>query len=202
MSEAQNTGSGPAPTPAPAGEPQGTLPTGATPTDPTPTGAPAPGTAPATPPAPGESAEIVYEFKAPDGVELGEGDLNEFKTIAKDLKLPLEHAQKLVDLAAKREQARAEVFATTVAGWAEQTTNDKELGKPENLAMAQKAVETFGSPELKLILNSSGLGSHPEVVRAFLKIGKAISEDAILGKGAGGSSTRSHADVLYGTPAN
>lgn len=147
-------------------------------------------------------AEINYEFKAPEGIELAQADLDEFKSIAKDLKLPQEAAQKLVDLAAKREQARAEGFANQVTAWADQVKADKELGNPENLALAQKAVETFGTTELRGLLNSTGMGNHPEVVRAFLKIGKAISEDKIVGSQGSASAQRSPADILYGTPTN
>lgn len=195
MSEAQETGTGT----NNAGETQATPPgegtTAATTSAPaTTTAAPAPGTA--------TEAEVTYEFQLPEGVQFADGEVDEFKAVAKELKLPKDQAQKLVDIATKREQSRAAEFQATVSGWAETTQNDKELGKPENLALALKAVETFGSPELKTILNSSGLGNHPEVVRAFLKIGRAISEDSITGKGNGGQATRSAADVLYGNPSN
>lgn len=195
MSEAQESGTGT----HDAGETQATPPgegtTAATTSAPaTTTAAPAPGAA--------TEAEVTYEFQLPEGVQFADGEVDEFKAVAKELKLPKDQAQRLVDIATKREQSRADEFKATVSGWAETTQNDKELGKPENLALALKAVETFGSPELKTILNSSGLGNHPEVVRAFLKIGRAISEDKITGKGNGGEAPRSHADVLYGTPRN
>ena len=190
MSEAQTAGQETTAT----GEPQETLPTGSE-------GIESPQAKPTEAPAPGAEAEVVYEFKTPEGMEFAQGDLDELKTIAKDLKLPNEQAQRLVDLAAKREQARAEVFATTVAGWAEQTKNDKELGKPENLATAKKTIDTFGTPELRDLLNSSGMGNHPEVIRMALKIGKAISEDTFVAGRTGAAPTpRSHAEVLYGTP--
>lgn len=148
----------------------------------------------------GTEAEVAYEFNLPEGVQFADGEVDAFKTIAKDLKLPKDQAQRIVDIATQREQARAEAFETTKRGWAEATTADKELGKPENLALALKAVETFGTPELKMVLDSSGLGNHPEVVRAFLKIGRQISEDGIVGKGDGANAPRDTATLLYGTP--
>lgn len=146
-----------------------------------------------------KAAEVDYAFAAPEGLELNQGDLDEFKTIAKELKLPKEQAQKVVDLAIKREQARAEAFTKQVSDWGEQVSKDPELGKPENLALAVKAIETFGTPELRSLLDSTGMGNHPEVVRLALKIGKAISEDTIVrGRNTPSGGAKDPASVLYG----
>ena len=193
MSEAQIAGQEPTVT----GTPTPALPTQGEAT-PAPQAAPAAEVAPTTVLTP--EAEIVYEFKSPEGMEFAQGDLDEFKSIAKDLKLPAEQAQRIVDLAAKREQARVEMLAQTKAEWATQTMADKELGKPENLALARKAVETFGSPELQDLLFSSGLGNHHVFVRVFFNAGKHLSEDSVVGNaGGGGASSRSTADILYGS---
>jgi hypothetical protein len=146
-------------------------------------------------------AAIEYKFDAPEGVELDQGDLAKFTDIAKELKLPPDAAKKLVDIAAQREVARAEAFAKQVEDWGTQVKADPELGKPENLATAKKTIDTFGTPELRDLLNSSGMGNHPEVIRMALKIGKAISEDTFVAGRTGAAPTpRSHAEVLYGTP--
>ena len=146
-----------------------------------------------------EVAEVDYKFDTPEGVTLDEGDLTEFKTIAKDLKLPADAAKKFVDLAVKREVARAEAFAKQVSDWETAVKADKELGTPENLATAKRAIDTFGTPELRDLLNSSGMGNHPEVIRLALKIGQAISEDKIVaGRSGGIAPPRDHASILYG----
>jgi hypothetical protein len=46
--------------------------------------------------------------------------------------------------------------------------------------VARKALESFGSPALKELLNNTGLGNHPEVIKAFHKVGKLISEDKMV----------------------
>jgi hypothetical protein len=149
-------------------------------------------------------ADVEYVFEAPEGVTLDEGDLGEFKTIAKELKLPQDAASKLVGIVAKREAARAEAFSKQVEDWGAAVSADKELGTAENLAAARNVIDTFGSPELKSLLNSSGFGNHPEVVRLALKVSKAISEDTIIAaKRTGGApASRDHAAVLYGTTPN
>jgi hypothetical protein len=148
---------------------------------------------------PEAAAEIDYTFETPEGVTLDETSTNEFKSIAKDLKLPKDAAQKFVDLAVKREQARTEAFVKQVKDWGEQVKADKELGTTENLAAARKTIDTFGTPELKGLLESSGMGNHPEVIRFVQRIGKAISEDTfVAGRNGGGAAPRDAADVLYG----
>jgi hypothetical protein len=144
--------------------------------------------------------EIAFEFKAPEGVQLDQASLDEFSKIVKDKDLsPSERAQKLADLAVKREADRAQAFQETVKSWADTVAKDPELGKPENQAAARKVVEDFGTPELKDLLNSTGMGNHPEVVRFVLQVSKAMSEDTIVrarGNAAAGTQ-RPPAAVLY-----
>ncbi len=145
--------------------------------------------------------EAVYDFKVPEGVEIDAAMADEFKAIAKELKLPPEHAQKAVDLVVRREQARAEQFAAQVQSWADEVKADPELGKPENLAMARKFIDTFGDDKIKSLLNSTGMGNHPDVVRLILKASKGMSEDRFAaGKSNAEPAKRDPASVLYGNP--
>lgn len=150
---------------------------------------------------PAAEAAVEYKFDMPEGVELDQGDLAKFTDVAKELKLPADAAKKLVDIAAQREVARANAFAKQVEGWGNTVKADPELGKAENLASAKKVIDTYGTPELRDLLNSTGMGNHPEVVRMMQKIGKAISEDTFTaGRGNGNTPPRDAASVLYGTP--
>ena len=141
-----------------------------------------------------QGAPEAYEFKAPDGREFDPKVLEGFSEAAKELNLPQEAAQAMLDkiapaLAAKQEQALNE----TRAKWETDAKADKEFGGDkltENLALAKKAIETFGSPELRTLLDETGLGSHPEFIRVFVRAGKAISEDGfVAGRGGSNSST-------------
>jgi hypothetical protein len=134
-----------------------------------------------------DAPEIVYEFAAPEGVELDKTSTEEFVAIAKELKLPKEAAQKVVDLAIKREQARAEAFAKQAQDWEASVKADKELGGdklPETLAICRKAID-LGPPELKELLSSTKMGSHPAVVKWAYAVGKALSEDKFVSSGSG-----------------
>lgn len=137
--------------------------------------------APTTPPA--EVQEVDYTFEMPEGIDLDKAGVDEFTAIAKELKLPKDAAEKLVGLEVKRLQKAQQDHVTLVESWAEQVKVDQEIGGDklsENLAVARKAVDAFGSQALKDLLNSTGLGNHPEVVKAFFKAGKAISEDGFV----------------------
>jgi hypothetical protein len=142
--------------------------------------------------------EKYADFKLPDGVTLAAEDLTELHTSAKDLGLSQEAAQKLVDRTVKdRAATEASVVAKQKAAvtqmatdWKGQTEADPEVGGAaikENLATAIKARDQFATPELTKMLNESGLGNHPEVVRFFFKVGKAMSEDKFVqGRREGG----------------
>lgn len=124
-----------------------------------------------------------YELKMPEGVQLDSAAAEEFTAIAKELKLDQAAAQKLADIGAKMATRQAEAHAQLVETWTEQVKTDKEIGGDkldENLGIARKAIDAFGSPELKTLLNSTGLGNHPEVVKLAFKVGKAISEDRFV----------------------
>lgn len=141
-----------------------------------------------------------YEFVMPEGVEIDEQAAGEFSEIAKELKLPQDQAQKLVDLYAKRVQGQLETHKATVESWATAVKADKEIGGdklPESLSTARKAVETFGTPELKNLLNTTGLGNHPEFVKLMYRAGKAISEDRFVIGGESGAVNTDIARSLY-----
>lgn len=147
-----------------------------------------------------------YEFKQPEGVSLDADALGEFEGLAKELKLSQEEAQKVTDIGAKLAQKweakQAEVVQQAAAEWATAATADKEYGGdklPENLATAKKALDTFGTPELRTLLNDSRLGNHPEVIRFMFRAGKAISEDGTLVRGGKSTETGSAAQRMYPT---
>lgn len=149
-----------------------------------------------TPPADTKPAEPQvpesYDFKMPEGVELDKAAADEFTAIAKELKLDQATAQKVADVGAKMAQRQADAHAKLVETWVEQVKTDKDIGGDkldENLAVARKALEKFGTPELRDVLNSTGLGNHPAVIKAFYNAGKAVSPDVFVAGAPAGSQT-------------
>ena len=139
-----------------------------------------------------QGAPEKYEFKAPEGKEFDAEIIGNFSEIAKELNLTQDAAQKLVEAMgpkiAERQLAQVEAIRNE---WAQQSQMDKEFGGDklnENMAVAKKALDSFGTPELRTLLVQSGLGNNPEVIRFMYRAGKAISEDTFVGNspGAGG----------------
>ena len=133
------------------------------------------------------------DFTAPEGVELNTEIAGDFKALAKELNLPQDKAQAVVDLGVKlmqqAQEVQVEAMQAARAEWVDQVRADKEIGGDKlapNLALAKRALDSFGSPALAELMDASGLGNHPEVIRAFVKIGKAISDDKLV---TGGSNT-------------
>lgn len=151
-----------------------------------------------------DGAPEKYEFKPAEGQELDESALKEFEPIARELNLNQEQAQKFVDLYASKivpqlQQKQVEQWTKQTEQWAVDAKADKEIGGDNmtaNIGLAQKAFDQFGSPELKEYLNTTGLGNHPEIIRAFMKVGKSMSEDSMVMTNNTGQ--RSAAEVLYG----
>lgn len=152
---------------------------------------------------PERAAPESYEFKAPDGVELNPALLGEFEGLARELNMPQDEAQAIVERMTPKIQARMqaqqiEIMAQARADWLQQIEADAEIGgaaKQASQASAAKALHQFGTPELRALLKDSGLEAHPEVVRFFSRAGKAISEDGFV---AGRPPTKSTAQALYG----
>jgi hypothetical protein len=150
--------------------------------------------------------ETYEDFTVPDGMALDRDALESFTPVARELNLTQAQAQQLVDLYATQLNAlkasQDEQVASLRKGWVESVKADEEIGGAamnEKLAVAVKALDKFGTPQLRRILAESGLGDHPEMVRVFYRIGKAGAEDKIeSGEGSQPPpDQRSPAEILY-----
>jgi hypothetical protein len=144
--------------------------------------------------------EKYTDFKLPEGVALNPEMASEFSATAKELNLSQEAAQKLVDVQSKFVKAQVEAqqaqFKQTVQELKSETIKVLGADYEKQLGIAAKAIERFGTPELRTLLNETGLGNHKELVQMFMKVGKAISEDSFV-EGNRVSGSRSAAAVLY-----
>jgi hypothetical protein len=153
---------------------------------------------PAEAPAEPSEPEITYEFKLPEGVELGGEQLEEFTSLARELHVPPEQAQRLVDMHiaalqahdAAQPQKWHDQFAETRNGWRNEIMSDPVYGgagfKTNQqhaiaglsalVTEAQKMLDAAGHPlaepfgsYLDQALLSTGLTDH----RAFFILGLA-----------------------------
>lgn len=136
--------------------------------------------------APEGAPETYEDFAAPEGVEFDAELIEDLKATAKELNLPQAKAQQLADLGAKMATkwatAQAEGVAQLRTDWVAEVKADKEIGGDNlnaSLAAAKKVTETFGSPALQELLNGP-IGDNPDVIRFFVNVSKAISEDTLV----------------------
>lgn len=132
-----------------------------------------------------EGAPEKYEFKPLEGRQLDPEFIKAYSETAKELNLPQEKAQKLLDKMGPVIEARQlEQINAVRSQWENSSKTDAEFGGAkleENLGVARKALDQFGTPELRELLNASGIGNHPEVVRFFYRAGKALTSDNFVG---------------------
>lgn len=152
--------------------------------------------------------ETYADFTVPEGLTLDTEVLGEFTEAARELNLPQDQAQRVVDLGVKMSQKWAEQASAQVqdmqAGWRRDAEADPEIGGdalPQSLATAKKALDAFGSPALKEMIEDAKLGDHPEFIRLLVNVGKSISEDTLITpSGEAVRAPRSHAERIYSKP--
>ena len=145
------------------------------------------------------------DFTMPEGMDIDKDALAEFAPVAKDLNLTQDQAQKLVDIQAKAVQdsvkAQQEAWAETKKTWEAEVKSDKEIGGDnfdKKVASAKLALDKIGTPELRDLLNATGIGSNVELIRAFSKVGDMIKDDTMhFGGTSNSAEKKSAAQTLF-----
>jgi hypothetical protein len=142
-----------------------------------------------------------YEFKAPEGSEFDPKVIEVYSGAAKEAGLSQEAAQKVIEKMAPALAARQLEQITAIhEQWRSASAADKEIGGEkfqENLGVAKKAYDNFATPELRKLLDDTGMGNHPEVIRMMFRVGKAISEDKVVVGNTGTTTAKPIANILY-----
>ena len=135
--------------------------------------------------------EAYTDFTLPEGMDMDVGTLDAFKGLAKELNIPQEAAQKLIDLQTTLVAKQADAYQQAVVAqgqkWAAEVKSDPELGGEnydKSVASAIKVIQSFGDPALTELLNDSGLGNHPALFKFCHRISAAISEDKFVMPGS------------------
>lgn len=167
-----------------------------------------------------------YELAMPEGVELDAELLTEASPVLKEVGLGNVKASKLVPIVTKIQERAAEAVqqqmidqhAATIADWSKETLADPEIGGQNwkttqaNVARAldrfvgPKTIEVVGEDGTKTeqphpfraLLDSTGIGNHPALVKAFAAIGAAVGEDTTFARAAnGGAQPKSREEAMY-----
>lgn len=158
---------------------------------------------------PSKEADVIpesYDLKLPENSPLKAQALEEIAHVAKEHKLTQRQAEALVERESKAlasfHQAQLDDLAVKSQGWVQDVKTDKEIGGEgfiKNVELASRVVKRFGTESFQKMINSSGAGNHPEIVRIFARIGQAMSEDQLVIPGSqSGSGERTMEDIFYG----
>lgn len=147
-----------------------------------------------------------YDLKLPENSLLDAAHLEKISSYAKEKGFSNDMAQALLEresLAVESyNNAQKDTLQKIGESWVSEAKNDKEIGGEafkQNTELAKRVVDRFGTDPFKKALNETGLGNHPELLRVFTRIGKAMSEDKLIVPGAqAASGKRSIEDIFYG----
>ena len=132
-----------------------------------------------------------YSIKLPEGLTEDRLDKVRVDTWRKELHdagIPKVAAERLLSkyLADEHGAHTAAQAAQTKALEQNELSLKQEFGTKfdEKVNHARWAVKEFGSDALLQMLDQTGLGSHPEVVKLFAKIGESVGDDRARGQGS------------------
>lgn len=146
-------------------------------------------------------------LKNPEGSVLGAARVEEIAAFSKARGFSQEQAQALLERenegAKTVAQANVQALDKANESWLNEIKTDREFGGDNLKAtteFAKRAVDRFGSDALKKALNDSRLGNHPELVRAWARIGRAMAPDKIVVGGPGSEAVgkKDMATTFYG----
>jgi hypothetical protein len=128
----------------------------------------------------------VYDLQMPEGVQLDREMLSSAMPVFQDAGISRDQAQKLVPLVTQVQQRiyaqQNDEFAAVRLEWAKAAKADTEIGGAnfkETGRLVGVALKAGGAGdkthELRELMNESGLGNHPTVLRVFRKLGSRVS---------------------------
>jgi hypothetical protein len=145
------------------------------------------------------------DFDMPDGMEIDAAMLEKFSPAMLEMGLTQEQAQSLATINAEMVQAgniaQQETYSQQLESWITEAKADKVIGGDnwdESVAIAQSAVDTYGSPELTEVLDDYGVGSNPAMIKFMHQVGLTLKEDSLT-NGGPIRTPKDKSDILYPT---
>lgn len=159
-----------------------------------------------------EGAPEAYELTMPEGLTLDATALDAATPVFREMGLTNEQAQQLMPVAANFAQKIADGLNQKIIGdvaadrkaWLDTAKADTELGGAnwdQTISVAAKGLDqlgfTKGTP-FRNLLDESGLGNHPDMIRAWSRVGKAIGEDSdFVRSGQNASVKKTDQELFY-----
>lgn len=130
-------------------------------------------------------APEAYKVTVPEGMTVDQPLVDNLTPVLQKHKVSQEAFQEIAGVYAKHLQSQqseankalTDEFAKTQTEWQEETKKDHGASLKEVLSYGARAIDKLGSVRLREILDDTGIGNHPEMVKFFHRVGKMLSED-------------------------
>lgn len=143
---------------------------------------------------PAGAPEKYADFKLPEGVPVDTEFMEQAQASFKELNLPQEAAQKLVDLAAERDKRAEKAQFDQAAKWEKEFMSRSDA--KETLSHAARARE-FVTPGMRQMLQDPRIGNNPDIIESMAKIGRMLAEDKFLERDSRGKAEKPLGNVLF-----
>lgn len=138
--------------------------------------------------------EKYADFKLPEGTPVDAEFMEQARASFKELNLPQEAAQKLVDLAAERDKRAEKAQFDQASKWEQEFMSRPD--SKETLAHAARARE-FVTPGMRELLKDPRIGNNPEIIDSMAKIGRMLAEDKFLERDSKGKPEKPLGNALF-----
>ncbi len=132
----------------------------------------------------------ILETLPPPVQEMMNRNLDWFRSTAYDLGLNADQATKLYDAYSNFLQDELRISSDQIEDEMRTTEDEirREYGQEyeTKMTLANRAIDEIGGESLINLFEQNGMGRHPLVVKAFIKMGEMMAEEAGLDKGDGG----------------
>lgn len=101
-------------------------------------------------------------------------------------------------------EARMDQEKAVIEGWVNSVKSDPEIGGDnfnKNVELSKRVVGRFANSAFVELLNSSGFGNHPEVVRFLSRVGDAMGSGSLT-RGSQTAGAKTIEQVFYGDKTN
>ena len=158
-----------------------------------------------------ETAAEDWTLTPPEGMDQFKGD---FEAFTKDMRgwlaehpeasakdVLAEAANRQARLVSETQAKMAADHAAQIQKWEAEAKADKTIGGAkfdENVATALKGLAAVADDDFRAILNETGLGNHPAVIRTFLKVGQQIADTPVVKGTPATGAAKTLSAALYG----
>lgn len=127
------------------------------------------------------------ELKFPEGAQIDGAKVQAFQGLVKKLGLKSDQAQALADFYVAAGPYSHEIRDQQAQKWAQAVKSDRELGGQNferTVRLSRLAMAKYGDAEVRKLLDETGLGNHPALIRLMVRAGQPLQEDSIGSTGS------------------